>query len=106
MYFLQFVVVEYGQPVRVASQALGQSYNCPRASEATLKDMGKINWYQTLAKRESCIYSMGILPLDKMATISQTTFSNAFSWMKSFVLIQNSLKFVPKGPIDNSAAVV
>ena len=25
------------------------------------------------------------LPLDKMAAISQTTFSNAFSWMKSFV---------------------
>ena len=25
------------------------------------------------------------LPLDKMVAISQTTFSNAFSWMKSFV---------------------
>ena len=25
------------------------------------------------------------LPLDKMATISQMTFSNAFSWMKSFI---------------------
>ena len=25
------------------------------------------------------------LPLDKIAAISQTTFSNAFSWMKSFV---------------------
>ena len=27
---------------RVASLALGQSYDCPSASEATLKDMGKI----------------------------------------------------------------
>ena len=26
-------------------------------------------------------------PLDQMATISQTTFSNAFSWMKSFVFL-------------------
>ena len=29
------------------------------------------------------------LPWDKMATISQTTFSNAFSWMKSFVFQVN-----------------
>ena len=36
------------------------------------------------------------LPLDKMATISQTTFSDAFSGMQSFVsLIKISLKFVP-----------
>ena len=40
------------------------------------------------------------LPLDKLATISQT-FSNAFSWMEKFcTLIWISLKFVPKGPID------
>ena len=29
----------------------------------------------------------------------------AFSWMKS-VLIRISLKFVPKGPIDNKSALV
>ena len=34
-----------------------------------------------------------LFPLDKMATISQTVFSNAFSWMIS--LIKISLKFVP-----------
>ena len=27
--------------IRVASQSLGQSYDCPSASEVTLKDMGK-----------------------------------------------------------------
>ena len=41
-----FVVVWYGLilPIssRVASLALGQSYDCPSAREATLKDMG--NW--------------------------------------------------------------
>ena len=48
------------------------------------------------------------VPLDKMAAISQTIFSDAFSWMKSFVLklIKISLKFVPKGPIDNNPALV
>ena len=41
-------------------------------------------------------------PLDKMAAISQTMFSNAFLWMKMFCLIKISLKFVPKGPIHNN----
>ena len=36
------------------------------------------------------------LPLDKMAAILQTIFSDAFLWMKSFgILIKISLKFVP-----------
>ena len=47
------------------------------------------------------------LPLDKMAAISQTTLSSAFLWMKRFFIsIRISLKFVPKGPIDNKAALV
>ena len=47
------------------------------------------------------------LPLDKMAVISQTIFSSAFSWMKSlYILIKISLKFVRKGPIDNNPALV
>ena len=31
---------------RVTSLALGQSYDCPSASEVTLKDMGEIKDYQ------------------------------------------------------------
>ena len=47
------------------------------------------------------------LPLDKMAAISQTTFSNAFSWKKMLdFFTELSLKFVPKGPIDNNLALV
>ena len=35
------------------------------------------------------------------------TISNALSWMNSFfILIPISLKFVPKGPIDNMSALV
>ena len=44
-----------------------------------------------------------------MDAISQTTFSNAFSWIKMFeltILIKISLKFVPKGPINNIPALV
>ena len=41
----------------------------------------------------------------KMAAISQTTFSNAFSLMKIY-MIQISLNFVPKGPINNISALV
>ena len=35
---------------RLASLALGQSYDCSSASEVTLKDMGKISWYPTTTK--------------------------------------------------------
>ena len=44
---------------RVASLALGQSYDCPSASEVTLKDM-KIDWQQTTPKHNKarivCIF--------------------------------------------------
>ena len=49
---------------------------------------------------------INLSPLDKIAAISQTTFTIAFSWMKSFeISIQISLKFLPKGLIDNKSAV-
>ena len=41
--------------------------------------------------------------LGKMTDISQTIFSDAFSWMKCLKI---SLKFVPKGPIDNIPVLV
>ena len=45
---------------RVASLALGQSYDCPSANEATLKDMGKNDWNLTKTKHSkawtTCIF--------------------------------------------------
>ena len=41
---------------RVASLALGQSYDCPSASEATLKDMGTIDHYLSATKACMCEY--------------------------------------------------
>ena len=43
-------------------------------------------------------------PLDKMASISQTIF--IFMNEKLRILVLISLKFVPKGPIDNKSALV
>ena len=44
---------------------------------------------------------------DKMAAIFQTTFSNAFCWMKMYEFrLKISLKFVPQGPINNIPALV
>ena len=41
-----------------------------------------------------------------MDAISQTTFSSAFSWTKMFeFMIKISLKFGPKGPINNIPAL-
>ena len=45
-------------------------------------------------------------PLDKMTTILQMIFSDAFSSMKFCILIKISLKFIPKGPIDHIPALV
>ena len=39
-----------------------------------------------------------------MDAVSQTTFSNAFSLMKA--LYVGSSKFVPRGPVENKAALV
>ena len=47
---------------------------------------------------------INVSPLDKMAAISHTEFSDAFSLM--IFCIKISLKFVPKGPIDNNQALV
>ena len=50
---------------------------------------------------------INLSPLDNIAAISQTTFTIAFSWMKIFeISIQISLKFLPKGLIDNKSALV
>ena len=44
---------------------------------------------------------------DKMAAIFQTTFSNGFSWMKLYEFwLKISLKFVPRGRINNILALV
>ena len=44
---------------------------------------------------------------DEMDAISQTTFSNAFSWMKIFEhRLEFHMKFVPKDPINNILALV
>ena len=47
------------------------------------------------------------LPLDKMATVSQTTYSYAFFMNENIcILIRISRKFILKGPIDNKLALV
>ena len=46
------------------------------------------------------------LPLDKMAAIADDVFGCIFVNVKFCVLIEMSLKFVAKGPIDNDPALV
>ena len=56
-------------------------------------------------KKKHFLNTFNWSPLDKMAAISQTIFSDAFSWKKSLVfwLRKKSLKFVP---IDNNPVLV
>ena len=44
--------------------------------------------------------------MNKMAAISQTIFSDAFREWKVWISNQMSLKFVPKGQIDNGSVLV
>ena len=66
-------------------------------------------WYvmhfgvHTLSHFFICLANWG---RDKMAAFSQTTLSNAFSWMKQLEFIKISLKFVPKGLVNNTPALV
>ena len=48
---------------RVTSMALGQSYDCPSASEVTLSDMDKINQYQPTTTCELCAHFMVDMPV-------------------------------------------
>ena len=45
--------------IRVASLALGQSNDCPRASETTLKDMSKFNLHMTTIVCAICAHFVG-----------------------------------------------
>ena len=72
----------------------------------------KCTWKCRLQKwRPSCV-SLNVSThsgLDKIATISQTTISNAFSWMKMYefrLRFRRSLKLVPKVPISNVLILV
>ena len=59
--------------------------------------MGHIpRFIDTLGQMEQFNYISTHLPMNKMAVISQTMFSDAFLWMKFFFIsIKISLKFVP-----------
>ena len=56
----------------------------------------------------TCVFLFNILKLIQMAAIFQTTFSNAFSWMKmyEFRLKFHWSLFIHKGPINNIPALV
>ena len=65
--------------------------------------LSNVNATAVLTKKLSELH----LSLDQMVAISQTTFSNTFSWIKkNCILIRISLNFVPKGPIDNESVLV
>ena len=71
--------------------------------------MAEVDWYQTTPQNniaQSCACFLTHWGWDKIAAIFQTTFSNEFSWMKVYKFwLKISLRFVPKGPINNIPAL-
>ena len=63
----------------VASLALGQSYDCPSASEAILKDRGKIGQYKTQQSMNQVHLSWDVLYL----LCSQLWSNNSFNSLNS-----------------------
>ena len=97
---------------RVISSALEQSCDDPILSETTLSDTANGSHEFTGTNTINTIKQLCILLThwgrDKMAAVFQTTLSTVFSWKKINVilLIKISLKFVPKGPINNIPTLV
>ena len=81
--------------VQVARHAANQNFNIIFSNETTWILISIVSFQDILTH----------LPLDKMAVISQTIFSYAFSKTKR-ILIKISLKLVPKGLINNNTALV
>ena len=125
----QFTVYFVGRllPVsfRVTSLVLGQSYDCPSTSEATLNDRGKCIrkihgkwWYnhnKTKHNKMVVIYYgiyysvLGINsspPGQNGCHFADDIFRCIFVNEKFCILIKISLKFVSYSPIDNNPALV
>ena len=93
---------------RVASLALGQSYDCPRASEVTLNDMGKIKAYQTTSKhnsskflgctiRQASYIYFTLISTSCVISFSRITIIENANTMYIISFLQHNL--APKGPI-------
>ena len=64
-------------------------------------------WHDNFSPLHSSCMALFHLPLDKMAAIlADVIFKGIFLNEKMCILIKISLKFVPKGPIDNIPALV
>ena len=120
---LNYYQSHYGKQISVKFQSKYTYLHSRKTFENVVCTMAVIVWHMTFSsahedKVRILLMTMQFLlsathqhpltdlPLDNIAAISQTIFSDAFSWMKSFVFIKSSLKFVPKGPIDNNPALV
>ena len=79
-------------------------YNSQKTPNITSSQTSYEVSYMSIVEKTD--YLLTNLPQDKMAGISQTLVSNAFSWMKSCFFIWISLKCISKGPIDNKTALV
>ena len=85
--------------LRVASVALGQLYDC----SSDKKDMGITDHYQTTTV--SCSVNT-LRPRQNGCHFADDTFKRIFVNENVRLLFEISLKFVPKGPINNIPALV
>ena len=68
---------------RVTSLALGQSYDCPSASDVTLEDMGKTDRYHTTTD-DPCAYFTGYTVAGVRMVQSQATGATCLLYKVSY----------------------
>ena len=91
LYFLSDLVFAWRLCTRLVCHCTGHSRNYMHVCASLLFCCGHIPLYfpisfraTSLALGQSYNCKLTHIPLDNMATISQTVFSDAFSWLKSF----------------------
>ena len=98
--------------ITLSTQLARNVYNwyCSRLLEYQTPDPDFLNWSQIgndCPSRHHADWALTHWVRDKMAAISQTTHSNALSWIKIYEFwLKISRQFVPQGPINNIPALV
>ena len=82
---------------RIASMAPGQSYDCPGASEAMVKDVDKAIWYQTTGRHNKYTLNI-IIPLQTQPPRDNTSVLN-----NCLVGTETCIEFYIISPLRESA---
>ena len=104
---MRFSIVRYQPFLSISCKAILPAmgkYNCPSSREA-LKDMSKYKLYSRSALTMILLIFNSLRPRQNGRLFADETFKRIFLNENIRLSTKNSLKFVPKGPINNIPAL-